>query len=171
MRAKAACLFAVLASITASVPGRADELTPEKRADIRSLMTMVNATGITAQFTAATVEVMVKSLKAARPDIPDRALAVVREEVSAVLQENMETPGGLVDRIALVYDRHFTHAEIKELIAFYKTSLGRRVLETLPKIANESMAEGQVWGRSLGPQVQQRIRAALTREGIELPGK
>jgi len=46
-----------------------------------------------------------------------------------------------------MYDRHFSHEEIRALIQFYETSIGHRMIEVMPQIMQESMAAGEEWGR------------------------
>jgi hypothetical protein len=41
----------------------------------------------------------------------------------------------------------------------------------VPKIVGESMAIGQTWGQSLGPEINRRVEAILKKEGIEIPRK
>jgi hypothetical protein len=60
-----------------------------------------------------------------------------------------------------IYDRYYTHDEIKQLIAFYGSPLGRKMVEVAPSIMQESMAIGQSWGERLG----QNIVNELIREG------
>jgi hypothetical protein len=39
----------------------------------------------------------------------------------------------------IVYDKHYTLEEIKDLIAFYKTPTGQKVLKTMPVVAEAAM--------------------------------
>ena len=65
-----------------------------------------------------------------------------------------------------VYDKYFTHQEIKELMAFYETPSGKKAILVLPTVINEAMGIGQGWGQALGPEIERRVNAALTREGL-----
>jgi hypothetical protein len=51
------------------------------------------------------------------------------------------------------YSKYYTHDEIKQLIAFYETPLGRRVVEVTPSITQETMLIGQTWGEKLGQDI------------------
>ena len=46
------------------------------------------------------------------------------------------------DEMAKIYAKYYTAKDLEELVKFYKTDLGKKTLETLPKISAE--------GRSLG---------------------
>jgi hypothetical protein len=87
-------------------------------------------------------------------------------ELMALFSEKMSAPGELIDQVIPVYDKHFTHQEILELLAFYQTPIGKKTILVLPKVTNESMLAGQRWGQSLGPEIERRIINSLTREGL-----
>lgn len=146
----------------------ADELTSAKRSDIKRLMEMTGSTNIAKQFAAAISQQMFRTLKAARPDIPDRALAIIDRELLVLFSERLSAPGGLVDEVIPVYDKYFSHAEIQELIAFYQTPVGRKAILVLPKVVNDSMLAGQRWGQSLGPEIQKRVTDALKKDGMTI---
>jgi hypothetical protein len=144
----------------------AEELTNAKRSDIKRLMEMTGSVNVAKQFAAAISQQMFRTLKAARPDIPDRALTIIDRELLALFSERLAAPGGLVDQVIPVYDKYFTHAEIQELIAFYQTPVGRKAILVLPKVVNDSMLAGQRWGQSLNPEIQKRVMEALKRDGV-----
>lgn len=147
----------------------ADELTAQKREDIRQLMVSTGGSKIAMQFAASVTQNLSKALKAARPDVPERVFSIVNSELIALFEERLAAPGGMIERVIPIYDKYFTHAEVRELLAFYRTPIGRRAIEVLPKVVGESMAAGQAWGKSLEPEINRRIEAALKQEGIELP--
>jgi len=161
------CLLLALCPILT----HADDLTPEKKDDIRKLMVTTGGTRIAVQFAGAVTQGMAKTLKAARPDIPERVFTVLNQELIALFEERMNAPDGMVDRVIPIYDKYFTHSEIKELLAFYQTGVGRKAVDVLPKVVAEAMVAGQIWGQSLGPEINRRVAAVLKKEGIELPRK
>jgi hypothetical protein len=67
--------------------------------------------------------------------------------------------------IAAVYDRHLSSEELRQLIAFYRTPVGRKVIAEMPVIVQESMQAGQTWGTQIGTSVA----AQLANEGIRIP--
>lgn len=103
------------------------------------------------------METTVPVQRAANPEIPavfwDRFLALARKQRAE-----------LGDMIAAVYDRHFTTDEVREMLAFYQTPIGRKLLVALPTVMQESMAAGQTWGQQLGLAVATQLDA----EGIRI---
>ena len=65
----------------------------------------------------------------------------------------------LLDQIVPLYTKHFSEAELKELIAFYDSPVGKKVIATLPAIAQESMLVGQTWGQKKAAEILARLKA------------
>ncbi len=45
-----------------------------------------------------------------------------------------------------VWDRHFTHQDILELIAFSESPVGHKLVRKQPEVLAESMEAGRRWG-------------------------
>ncbi len=123
-----------------------------KDADIRRLMELTTTSQLAGQIT----QQMMDSFKAAFTKVPDATWTELKKEL---------TPEDLLAQIAGVYDRHFSHDDIKALIAFYETPLGKKLLKELPAITQESLEVGQTWGRAMGQRLMQRLEA----KGYRLP--
>ena len=156
--------------LCAALASHADELTDAKRSDIRKLIASTGSDRIAAQFAGAVTQSLAHSLKAAHPDMPERMFAAIRQELTTMFAERMDAPGGMIDRVVPVYHKHFTHEEIRELLAFYQTAIGRKAIDVLPSVVGESTAIGQAWGRGLGPEIRRVVGAALGKEGYDMPG-
>ena len=63
-----------------------------------------------------------------------------------------------------VYDKHFTHSEIKEIIAYQQSPVGKKVVEKQPLIMTESMQIGQAFGEKLGMKVYQILQEEKAKE-------
>jgi len=168
-RGFAALILGVFLSVAAQGQDQAEELTPQKRADILSLMQMTGSVDLGAQLADAFLQSLFSSLRAAHPEISEIALTATRREISKLFREKAEEPGGLMDRMIPVYNRYWTHAEVKELTAFYRSELGQKAIHTMPKMLGESTALGQEWGKELMPELLRRIQEIFKQEGIEFP--
>jgi uncharacterized protein len=60
-----------------------------------------------------------------------------------------------------VYSKYYTHDEIKQLINFYESPLGKKMVEVAPLMSQETMLIGRKWGEKLA----QDIVNELTKEG------
>ena len=166
-------IVALLVAVSGLLPAAAFAQAPgaERRAQIRELIYMTGGDKIAIQFANAVTQDLMATLTKARPDIPPRVFQVVQQEMITLFQENLDSPGGMIDRVVPIYAKHFTQGEINELIAFYRTPIGRKTIQALPAVMGESMQAGRAWGESLGPEIGRRTQAILRKEGIELPRK
>lgn len=64
----------------------------------------------------------------------------------------------LANMIIPIYNKYYTEADIDELIKFYNTPTGKKVIQTLPLIMQESMVAGQAWGKQISEKVMQKIK-------------
>lgn len=166
MRFAASWIIAVFFALPAMAQAQTDPLTAQKRADIRQLIGVTGTTKISGQFAEVTARSLAGALKRQHPDLPERVSSQLRTELIALFEERANAQGGLIDRIVGIYHRQFTHSEVKELLAFNETPIGRKTLQVLPSIMSESMVAGQEWGSSLAPEVQKRVKAVLAKEGL-----
>lgn len=116
-----------------------------KQADIRSLLTASGG----GQMAIQIMNQMITPLQKAMPNVPMKFW----EECARELH-----PDNLVNLIVPIYDRHFTHDEIKELIKFYDSPIGKKLVAELPSITQESMAAGQQIGAKIGARIHQRLK-------------
>jgi len=74
----------------------------------------------------------------------------------------------LVDASARIYATHFSEAELKEMLAFYKSPLGQKMILEEPKVMDESMANAGQWADNLSQDVLARMRAEMKKRGHDL---
>jgi len=90
-------------------------------------------------------------------------------EVTAQLEkEYAPRADELVDASAKIYASHFTEAELKQILAFYQTPLGRKVIVEEPKALDESMANAGAWGDNLSEEVIAKMRDEMKKRGHDL---
>lgn len=56
--------------------------------------------------------------------------------------------------IVNVYDKHFSEQEIADMLAFYKTDTGQKILEKMPVVMQESMQMSQSLMKDAMPKIQ-----------------
>jgi len=144
------------------------ELSSEKRADILKLMEMTGVGNVASQIGNTMAQRMFDLLiKASRRDVPQRAVEIIKAEMTIVIEEETKS-GRFLDYIVPVYDKYYSHEEIRALIDFYNTDLGRKIINVTPHIAEESMMAGRKWGESMGQVFVERLKRKFKEEGIDL---
>lgn len=153
MRPAFGTLILLCTLLNPATAGAADDtapsdIPPQKEADIQKLLAMTDSLDMGQQ-------------------VVDRLLAIQQSAQSAVPQEVWDEIRAELDMtriqpvIVAIWDRHFSHDDIRGLIEFYESPLGRKLVETQPAVMQESMAAGELWAR----QVLQRIQEKLARKG------
>ncbi len=74
----------------------------------------------------------------------------------------------LLTEIARLYAAQFTEQELKEVLAFYKTTAGKKMLTEEPKIIDASMSLAQTWGEKFSEQVMGKFRDEMKKRGHEM---
>ena len=59
--------------------------------------------------------------------------------------------------LAPVYKKYFTVDDLKEIIKFYNTPVGRKYSKNLIPLTQDAMAIGTEWGRMIGQKFSESI--------------
>ena len=87
-------------------------------------MKMTGALNIGIQFGDMIIAQMSNMLKQTQPNIPEKAFSILEEEVKIIMKEQTNEESGFMDMYYPIYNKYFTHKDIKEMIEFNKTPLG-----------------------------------------------
>jgi hypothetical protein len=74
----------------------------------------------------------------------------------------------LVDESARIYASHFTEAELKQILAFYQTPVGRKVVVEEPKALDQSVANAGVFGDNLSEEIINKFRDEMKKRGHDI---
>jgi uncharacterized protein len=74
----------------------------------------------------------------------------------------------LVDATARMYAQHFTEPELKQLLAFYQSPVGKKALVEEPKVLDEAMAYAGTWGDNLSQEVIGDMRDQMKKRGHDM---
>jgi len=136
--------------------GQKREIDPSKEADIRRLMSLTNFDALIRQ-TMNGMGGNIKTLmtNALPPgEYRDKLVDLFIKKFHSNLRTNE-----LADRAIPVYDRHYSSSEIKELIRFYETPVGQKLLKELPAVSAELQQAGSAWGEDVGKQTMMEVLA------------
>lgn len=65
----------------------------------------------------------------------------------------------IINRIIPIYNKYMTDEDIKGLINFYKSPLGRKTTSITPQLTQESIRVGQQYGIEAGRRALQKLEA------------
>ena len=90
-------------------------------------------------------------------------------DVAAQLRKDYDSKRAeLVYEVALIYAKHFTEQELKDLVAFYKSPLGQKMLKEEPLALDQGMKRAQDWSQEFSEAVLMRIRTEMAKKGHPL---
>ncbi|WP_319478563.1 DUF2059 domain-containing protein [Marispirochaeta aestuarii] len=115
-----------------------------KEDDIVRLMEMTGSADMGIQV----MQNMIVQFKQILPEVPEDYWDQFMARVN---------PEDMIDLIVPIYDKHFTHEEITDIISFYETPTGKKLIQEMPAISQESMSAGQAWGMRIGQEIQQQL--------------
>lgn len=72
------------------------------------------------------------------------------------------------DQMAKIYASDFTEQELKDLVTFYKSPLGQKLLSQEPRSIQSSMGYMNQWAQSFSEEVNGAFRAEMRKRGKEI---
>jgi uncharacterized protein len=74
----------------------------------------------------------------------------------------------LMNDIAWLYASRFTEAEMKEIVTFYRTATGKKVIELEPAVFDDAMNGLKGWQEKFAEEVIARFRVEMKKRGHDL---
>jgi uncharacterized protein len=151
------------------------KIDPAKEADIRRLLDLTGAAALTQQVMTSMEHDMKPLLTNALPpgDYRDQLIELFWQK----FQSKMNTDS-LLNLAITRYDENFSDDEIKQLINFYQSPLGEKVVTVLPKLTQELQQDGGKMGQQLGresmlevlqehPELARQLQEAAQHRGAQ----
>ncbi|MFO1393688.1 MAG: DUF2059 domain-containing protein [Steroidobacteraceae bacterium] len=162
-----AWLFAVAILGFAQPLLAADEapVSEEFRADVDHLLDMTGAMEVGKRMGVAAATQITAQVKQRHPELPARAIDLIPTAVDEVIDENM---GSLRLSLVALYAKYFTDAEVKQMIQFYSTSLGSKLIRVMPLLGEDSVRLGMQWAQTVAPQLEPKVAEMLRAQGFDI---
>ena len=90
-------------------------------------------------------------------------------EVAVIIaKNNAGRESEISEGMAKVYAGQFTEQELKDLVTFYKSPLGQKLIAAEPRAIQSSMAYMNSWGQNFASTVNGEFRAEMRKRGKEI---
>jgi len=160
--ARAAAVVFTMAMFTGLAS--AEEPTPAAVAVAKELIVLKGST----QLWDAVVPGVIEQVKAVFMQT-NPALGKELNDVAAQLRtEYAPRASQLVDQVAQLYARTFTEQELKDALTFYKSPLGRKIVNEEPKVLDDGFRRIQQWANKFSEEVMSKMRAEMKKKGYDL---
>jgi hypothetical protein len=145
-------------------PAAAQQPSPSAIATAKELLTAKGATNMFDPIIPGIVESTKNMILPSNP-----ALFKDINEVSAKLRtELFPRRSEIIDEIARFYAQRFTEAEMKEVIAFYKSPVGKKFVNEEPAVIDQGLQRAEAWSKKMSDEVMSRFRAEMKKKGHDL---
>ena len=142
----------------------AQQPSPAAMASAKELITITGTTTLFSPLIAGVVE-QAKILYLQQNPALSKDLNEIATQMRTDLQPRFSE---LTEEVARLYAANFTEQELKDILAFYKTTAGKKLLAEQPKIIDSSMKFAQDWANKLSDQVIGKLRDELKKRGHAL---
>lgn len=142
----------------------AQQPAPAAMASAKELITITGTTTLFSPLIAGVVE-QAKVLYLQQNPALAKDLNEIATQIRTDLQPRFSE---LTEEVARLYAANFTEQELKDILAFYKTTAGKKLLAEQPKIVDTSMKFAQGWATKLSDQVIAKMRDELKKRGHAL---
>ena len=129
-------LVVLIVFVCFSITAKAQENVDLFKADTQKLVNIVSESAFT-------------------PYIEQFSTMVAEENKEVFMTEINKTFPELYAAIASIYMEEFTHAEIKELLTFYETPIGKKLASKTGELGQKGMVAGQAWGIKIQQLIEQ----------------
>ena len=163
----AACLALALTALPAAAQQPAKPASPASPAAIaaaKEILTMKNAGAMYAQavpnIVQQTKDQLMQTNLNYQKDLNEVAV-IVAQKLAGKEKE-------IGEGMAAVYASDFTEQELKDLVNFYKSPLGQKLLSTEPRAIQQSMGFMNQWAQQFAETVNGEFRAEMRKRGKQI---
>ena len=158
-------LTAVPAGAQAPAPATAAKpVSPAALASAKELLALKSVSGIYAGAVPGLVDRTKNTLMQSNLNLQKDL-----NEVALIVAKNLAgREKEIGDGMAQVYAAEFTEQELKDLVTFYKSTLGQKLLTAEPRAIQSSMAYMNKWAENFSEIVNGQFRTEMKKRGKEI---
>ncbi|MEW5832252.1 MAG: DUF2059 domain-containing protein [Campylobacterota bacterium] len=146
-------MFAIMVSLSISI--FADDVNPEKRAEIKKLLTTAKVLESSSKIIDLLGHQMIKDTQAKGVKMTPNLAMGMLEDIKAVYTERFPE---FEEMIVVMYSNHFELEDIKEINRFYDTPSGKKLIDKMPVLAVDAMKISAQWAMMLKPDLEKKIK-------------
>jgi hypothetical protein len=147
----------------AAPPASSRTFTPTHLALARELAT-INGVSQIFENMAPQFAAQMRQITVTRPELAkdlDQVLEGMKPDVEARKQE-------MLNAVAQFYASALTEAELKDVVAFFKTPAGRKYVQITPQVMDQIADETERWVKRVQDYMLTRVRAEMSKRGHQL---
>jgi hypothetical protein len=153
--------LALAALVSAGGVATAQSSNPTAVAAARELIAMKGAKEMFDAVVPGVIETVKNNFVRTNP-----GLSKDLNEVSGQLQKEYQARRAQpLDEVAKVFADRFTLKELQDAIAFYKTALGKKLIDNEARALEDGMKQAENWANQFAEQILTRMRTEMKKRG------
>ena len=162
---RASIAVAALVVLSFGAPAKAEQ-NAEAMKLAHEIMDITHASALGDQMMTAMMKVLTNSMVASNPGKAKEIDEIINQ---IVVPEFRKSLPDLMDQSAQTYADNFSVDELKQLLAFYQSDIGKKLIERQPAMLRQQSLIGQVFAQTLMGRVRDKIVKALQEKGLQKP--
>ncbi|MFC3691274.1 DUF2059 domain-containing protein [Chenggangzhangella methanolivorans] len=138
----------------------------EALAVARELVAETTMDGMVGDIVARTWPAMEPEIRRQLPDASAEAMKGFRADYVRIVTERT---GELMAETPAVYARHYTAEELRQLVAFYRSPVGRKSLAVMPAIVGDMVKIATARMPMVTAEINEAFRTKMRKKGVEIP--
>jgi len=134
--------IAALLILTLSIISSADQFDDD-------IVTLLKLTG-SQKSVVLIMKQLAVTIRQLNAEIPDTLLQAMTKAIST---------DNFLQKFVPVYRKYFTHDEVRQFIAFYRSPAGKKLADKTPELTRDGMLIGQEWGRQMAEEIMRNLSA------------
>jgi hypothetical protein len=159
-----AVVFSTFAIGLGSYAAEPQEVPPERLALARQYVELTDTAGIYEGTLVRTAVDTLQTVTRTNPELAKPADAAIEK----VLQGYRDKKSDLLDQFARVYALNFTDDELKQMITFYSSPVGKKITKTSVAVNSDLQKVMRVFDANLQPEFYAKVRAQMKADGYNL---
>jgi len=154
-------LFALLAAASA----RAEDPDPAV-AKAKELLAAAQQDKMADQVITLMEKPLSQLVESTNPGRGKEVEALLHDQFLPAMREHLPE---FMDLAAHVYAQHFSVEELDQLLAFYKSPVGKKLVAEQPAMLTEMTGIAQAWGRNVAGEVLRKMAPEFQKRGLSMP--
>lgn len=138
----------------------------EALAAARELVAETSADAMVGDIVSRTWPAMEPEIRRQLPDATAETLKGFRTDYVRIVTERTSE---LMAATPAIYARHYTAEELRQLVAFYRSPVGRKSLAVMPAIIGDMVRISAERMPMVSAEINEAFRAKMRKKGVEIP--
>jgi hypothetical protein len=157
-------VFAAPAMIAGQALAQAKKPSESHMALARELVTLTQLAKTFDAFVPQLGVRMINNVTRTRPELKKDLDAVLDK----IIPEMDKEKATLVEKTALFFAEEIPEADLKEIVAFFKTPAGKKYIDKQPQVVDRMVVVIDDWNRDLSTRLLEKVREEMKKRGHDL---